>query len=109
MHQSRTGIGLKNTMLRSDWAILGRVITQARPYWPHLAGVLLFSVAAAPITLLLPLPLKIAVDSVIGSQPAPAFVAWMMPTKFSSVAGTLAMAAGLLVLATLLLCLQSLG
>jgi ATP-binding cassette subfamily B protein len=109
MHQFRTGIGEAKRPVNSDLAILWRVIMQARPYWLNLAGVLIFSVAAAPITLLLPLPLKIAVDSVIGSQPTPAFLAWMMPTKPSSPAVILAMAAGLLVLTTLILCLQSLG
>jgi hypothetical protein len=94
--------------LGSEWAIK-RLIKQARPYWPHLAGVLILSLAAAPLTLLLPLPLKIAVDSVISSQPAPGFVMWVLPAaKASSAAGLLGIAAGMLVLTTLLLYLQSL-
>src|SRR5262249_12060412 len=95
--------------LASNWPI-GRVIKQARPYWRHLAGVWILSLAAAPLTLLLPLPLKIAIDSVIGSQPPPAFLTWVLPTATSiSAAGMLAIAAGMLVLITLMLYLQSLG
>ena len=94
----------------SDWTILRRIISQARPYWLNLVGVLGLSVAAAPLALLLPLPLKIAVDSVIGSQPAPSFLVWVLPTAVaSSATSILAIAAGLLVLTTLLLYAQSLS
>jgi ATP-binding cassette subfamily B protein len=66
-------------------------------------------VAAAPLALLLPLPLKIAVDYVIGSKPVPAFLTGLLPSDKPSLAATmLAMAAGLLVLTTLLLYVQSL-
>jgi ATP-binding cassette, subfamily B, bacterial len=94
----------------ADWVILGRVIKQARPYWPYLAAVLILSMAAAPLALLLPLPLKIAIDSVIGSQPLPAFLGWVIPdAKVSSATGILAISAGLLVMTTLLLYIQSLS
>jgi ATP-binding cassette subfamily B protein len=95
--------------LTAHWAILGRVIKQARPYWPNLAGVLLLSLAGAPLALLLPLPLKIAVDNVIGGKPAPAFQALLPAETASFAASMLAIAAGLLVLTTLLLYLQSLS
>jgi ATP-binding cassette subfamily B protein len=52
-------------------------------------------VAAAPLALLLPLPLKIAVDYVIGSKPVPAFLTGLLPSDKPSLAATmLAMAAG---------------
>lgn len=93
-----------------DSAILTRVIRQARPYWANLIGLLVLSVAAAPLALLLPLPLKIAVDYVIGSKPVPAFLTGLLPSDKPSLAATmLAMAAGLLVLTTLLLYVQSLS
>ncbi len=95
---------------RQDSAILTRVIRQARPYWANLIGLLVLSVAAAPLALLLPLPLKIAVDYVIGSKPVPAFLTGLLPSDKPSLAATmLAMAAGLLVLTTLLLYVQSLS
>jgi ATP-binding cassette, subfamily B, bacterial len=92
------------------WAILSRVINQARPYWANLVGLLVLSVTAAPLALLLPLPLKIAVDNVIGSKPVPAFLAGLLPSDNQSFAATmLAIAAGLLVLTTLLLYVQFLS
>jgi len=91
------------------WAILARVVKQARPYWANLAGVLVLSVAAAPLALLLPLPLKIAVDNVIGSKPVPTLLAGLLPSDRPSFAASLlAIAAGLLVVTTLLLYVQSL-
>jgi ATP-binding cassette subfamily B protein len=54
--------------------------------------------------------LKIAVDYVIGSKPVPAFLTGLLPSDKPSFAATmLAMAAGLLVLTTLLLYVQSLS
>ncbi len=60
----------------SDLALYRRLLGEARPYWPHIAGIFLTGLAATPIALLTPLPLKVAVDSVIGSKPAPGFLAW---------------------------------
>jgi len=90
--------------------ILARVIKQARPYWASLVGLLVLSIAAAPLALLLPLPLKIAVDNVIGAKPAPGFLTGVLPPEEPRFAAImLAIAAGLLVVATLLLYVQSLS
>jgi hypothetical protein len=50
---------------------------QARPYWSHIAGVFFLSLLATPLALLTPVPLKIAVDTVLGDYPnvAPAHLA----------------------------------
>jgi ATP-binding cassette subfamily B protein len=56
-----------------------RLLAEARPYWPHVVAYLLLSVLATPLALLAPVPLKIAVDSVIGSRPPPRIVAAMTP------------------------------
>ena len=55
----------------SDLILFKRVLAQARHYWRHLASIYLLGLASTALTLLLPLPLKIAVDSGIGSQPLP--------------------------------------
>jgi ATP-binding cassette subfamily B protein len=90
--------------------ILARVIKQALSYRASLMGLLVLSIAAAPLALLLPLPLKIAVDNVIGSKPVPAFLTGLLASDKPSFAATmLAIAAGLLVLTTLLLYVQSLS
>jgi len=56
-----------------------RVLTEARPYWPHLILALLIGLLSIPAALLLPLPLKIELDSVLGSHPLPAFLSYVVP------------------------------
>ncbi len=58
----------------SVFQILKRILIQARPYWPHLAGIFLLSLIASPIALLKPLALKILIDSGFGSLPLPGFI-----------------------------------
>jgi ATP-binding cassette, subfamily B, bacterial len=80
----------------------------ARPYWPHLAGIFLLSLIAAPLGLLLALPLKIAVDSVLGNQPLPHFFSGLVPASFHASKGAnLLVAVGLLLSLSLLMNLQS--
>jgi ATP-binding cassette, subfamily B, bacterial len=80
----------------------------ARPYWPHLIGIFALSVIAAPLGLLLALPLKIAVDSVIGSQPLPHIFERLVPASLhASKGGNLLVAVGLLLTLSLLMNLQS--
>jgi len=82
----------------TDWAICRRLLRQARPYCPHLVGLFLLSLLAAPLQLLNPLPLKIAVDSVIGSHPLPHFLAGVLPESLAhSKALLLLLAAGMLI------------
>ncbi|HEY3302558.1 MAG TPA: ABC transporter ATP-binding protein [Candidatus Binatia bacterium] len=59
--------------------IYRRLIAEARPYWPHLTAILLLSLLSTPLVLLTPLPLKIAVDSIIGSQPVSGLLARVLP------------------------------
>src|SRR5205823_5350004 len=54
-------ISAKNPSLAASYL---RVLRQARPFWPQLAGIAVLSMISAPLALLLPLPVKIAVDSV---------------------------------------------
>lgn len=57
-----------------------RILRQSRRCWPHLAGIAALSLLSMPLTLLYPLPLKIAVDSVLGQQPLPAFLLHFLPS-----------------------------
>lgn len=59
--------------------ILKRLLFQARGYWLHLGGLLILSFLATPLMLLNPLPLKIIVDSVIGSEPLPRYLTILFP------------------------------
>jgi ATP-binding cassette, subfamily B, bacterial len=85
----------------SDITLYRRLAAELRPYWRGIAGILLLSFAATPLSLLTPLPLKIAVDTVIGSQPVPGFLAPLLPDTASKTALLIA-AAALLALVTAL-------
>jgi ATP-binding cassette subfamily B protein len=79
----------------------------ARPYWRHIGGLFGLSLLSSVFALLTPLPLKIAVDSVVGSHPLPRFLAVILPTGVGrSQGGVLLVAAGLLVLISVLRQLQ---
>ncbi len=60
---------------RKSLALARRLLAQARPYWPHLACILVLDFAAVPLALLAPVPLKIAIDSAIGDHPLPSLLA----------------------------------
>src|SRR4051794_19312985 len=51
--------------------LLRRLFGEARDFRVHLAGLGLLDLAWTPLVLLTPLPLKIVVDSAIGSEPVP--------------------------------------
>lgn len=85
-----------------------RILLQARRCWPHLVGIALLSLLSMPLTLLYPLPLKIAVDSVLGQQPLPNFlVRFLPPMRPGPVA--IGFAVGLLLVIALLANLQALA
>lgn len=48
-------------------------------------GLLLLSMLATPLTLLTPVPLKIVIDSVLGSHPPPPALASILPTRSAAV------------------------
>jgi ATP-binding cassette, subfamily B, bacterial len=52
-------------------SLMKRLLAQSRPYWPHLACILVLDLVAVPLALLAPVPLKIAIDSAIGNHPLP--------------------------------------
>jgi ATP-binding cassette subfamily B protein len=49
------------------------------PYWPLVAGSFLLSLLSTPLSLLAPVPLKIAIDSVLGNKPVPGVVDAVLP------------------------------
>jgi ATP-binding cassette, subfamily B, bacterial len=59
--------------------VFARVLRDARPYAPQIAALTFLSILATPLALLLPVPLKIAVDSVLGSQPPPGILDTVLP------------------------------
>jgi ATP-binding cassette, subfamily B, bacterial len=96
---------------RSNSAVICRAVKLARPCWPHLAGIVLLSLLSAPVTLLAPLPLKIAVDSVLGSHPLPGWLHLLpLPARWLTAPnGGLVICAILLLAIALISCFQSLA
>ncbi len=91
----------------TDRRLIGRVLLQARPYWGHVAGIFALSLLATPLALATPLPLKLAVDSALGSEPLPRFVAWFVPDAIESSPGAvLWLSAGLILAVALITQLQ---
>ncbi len=97
------------TKLR-DNVLYRRLFQQARPYWTHIAALFLLSLLASPLALLIPLPLKIAVDSGLGSHPLPRLVHVFWPSSVSfTPASALIFAVVLLIVVTILTQLQNLA
>src|SRR5947207_1599233 len=93
-----------------DTVLYRRLFQQARPYWTHIAALFFLSVLASPLALLMPLPLKIAVDSGLGSHPLPRLVRALWPSTLSvTPASALIFAVVLLIVVTILTQLQNLA
>ncbi len=91
------------TRQHSDLQIYRRLLMQARPYWPHIGGILVLSLLSTPLALLNPLPLKIVVDSALGSHPLPGVLATLVPASVSeSPSGVLFFAVFFLIAITVL-------
>lgn len=86
-----------NKRVSSAFDLYKRALFQVRPYWPNLTAILLLGLLAIPIALMLPVPLKIAVDSVLGSHPLPGVLAFAADSK----SAVLALAVGLLLVMTI--------
>lgn len=63
----------------TDRTLYRRLFAQARPFWPHIAALFGLSLLSMPMTLLTPIPLKLAVDCVLSGQPWPRLVAGLVP------------------------------
>jgi ATP-binding cassette subfamily B protein len=87
-----------------------RVMLEARPYWRHIGGLFALSLVSSVLALLTPIPLMIAVDSVVGSHPLPGPLSVITPESLSdSQTFVLLVAAGLFVILFLLRALQQFG
>lgn len=68
----------------SDFALYRRLLLEAKPFWWNIGGLLLLSLFTLPFTLLSPIPLKVTVDSVLGTQPLPPWIQWLFPSDAAS-------------------------
>ncbi|HJS43043.1 MAG TPA: ABC transporter transmembrane domain-containing protein, partial [Gemmatimonadales bacterium] len=91
-----------------DTALYRRLLAQAQFSWRTIAVLLLVGLLASPLALLTPLPLKIAVDSVLGSRPLPPFLDALLPTSaWRSSSALMAVVAALAILIALTTQLQA--
>ena len=94
----------------TDFFLIQRVLRQVKGFRRYFAVIFLLDLLATPLGLLVPVPLKIAVDSVIGTAPLPKVIAPFVP---DSVTGSnsilLVFAVMLQILVVLLIQLQSLS
>jgi ATP-binding cassette, subfamily B, bacterial len=65
----------------SKFTLLKRAIVDLRPYLGSITAILILSLSAVPITLITPLPIKILVDNVLGSQPLPNYIVFLNPSQ----------------------------
>ena len=89
-------------------SVLIRVLLECRSCWPHLFGIAGLSILSLPLTLLYPLPLKVVVDSVLGSEPLPPWLVRSLPWLRGRGA-SLEAAIGILLGIALLVSIQSLA
>lgn len=68
---------MSETARLSPRVIYQRLFAEARPFWPHVAALFTLNLLTAPLKLLIPLPLKITVDNVIGQSPLPSWLSWL--------------------------------
>ena len=94
---------VSDTPKSNDRVLFWRLFFQSRPFWPHIAGIFFLGLLSTPLVLLNPVPLKIAVDSVVGSEPMPGLLGALLPdSATSSTMRLLAVVAGLQLLIVLL-------
>jgi ATP-binding cassette subfamily B protein len=96
--------------MTSDRTLLRRVLAEVRPYGGQISLVFLLGLLSTPLALLAPVPLKIAVDSVLGSDPLPRLLDPLVPAALKSTSfALLLLAAGLQVAVVVLVELRGMA
>jgi len=108
--EARTPAGEETPMAPAGPGMTRRLLREMRPYVPSIAMLFLVSLAAVPLTLITPLPIKLLLDNVILSQPLPSYLAFLGRDPSAVPTGTVvALALGILVAGTILTYLQNLA
>src|SRR5207253_2739896 len=71
---SRTAAASRREALMGNVALYRKLLRQTLPYWAGIAGLLALELLASGVALLNPVPVKLVVDSVLGTRPLPAFL-----------------------------------
>jgi len=89
-----------NIVPQSSRALYLRVFRESRGCWPQLTAIAALSLISTPLALLAPVPLKIAVDSVLSERPLPGVFTRVFTPHFGvRTSGLIAAVAFMLVLA----------
>jgi ATP-binding cassette subfamily B protein len=88
---------------RSDLTLLRRLLRATKPYRLRLVVLAFLDLLATPVILLTPVPLKIAVDSVIGTHPLPSALAAVVPDSLERSRNGLLLVTAILILTIALL------
>ena len=67
---------------RPPQGVLRRILAEAQPFRRRILGVALLDLLSTPLLLLTPIPLKVAVDSVLGDKPLPGYLDAVVPDAF---------------------------
>ena len=86
-----------------DRELFRRLASQARSSWSPIAALFLVGLLATPLALLTPLPLKLAVDNVLGSRPLPPAIDALTPAAITRTPSTLLLGIAVFTLAIALL------
>jgi ATP-binding cassette subfamily B protein len=86
-----------------------RILRESRTCWPHLGGIAALSLVSTPLALMAPLPLKIAVDSVLAQAPLPGVFTRFLSPYFGIRTSGLLVAVGFMLLLALLTNLQGMA
>jgi len=87
-----------------------KLARQTLPYWSGIAGLVALGLLGTAVALLNPVPLKLVVDSVLGTRPLPAFLQQIVVGRAGNPAtATLLLAIGLLIAVAVLGHLQDLA
>ena len=93
-----------------DWVLYKRLMHEARPYWKHLLALFGLSLLAAPLALLMPVPVSLVVDSVLSDKPLPGWFETVVPSAWYATSDGLLLTCTLGIIAIALLTqLQDLG
>jgi ATP-binding cassette, subfamily B, bacterial len=64
--------------------LASRLAREARPYWGAITFIFVVDLVAIPLLLLAPVPLKIAVDNVLGGDPLPGYADALLPDALTT-------------------------
>ena len=83
---------------REDWRLYWRLVREGRHHWPQIGALFFLSLLATPIALLMPLPLKIVIDSVIRGEALPGMLDVVIPQQLHHSTESMLLVAVVLVL-----------